>query len=495
MIASPRPTADACDVRTAACQRNACLLFAAVLLIHGGIFNGTGWNQNARYDAIFAFVEPGHPETGTFQIDRFVVDPVRGSNTGDWARHDGHLYSNKAPGSTWLGIPVYALAFHVERLCGLDPESQVVATANAWIINLWVSVFWTALATVVIYHRLAETSPERAALAAFAYGFGTLVFPFDTQLWGHPTAAAMLVLGWDALARGRPARGGMWLGLAVACDFIAVLGAAIVALGTFARQPRMSAALRLALGALPIAILLAIYHHVCFGGWFETGFRHSNPDLFRDSGGPKLLGAFDAAVLLRLLISPERGLFVFMPVLAFSAVGFVQGLRSADRARTLVAAAVALGHLVLNACFWGWHGGGSSGPRYLIVSLPFWCLLLPARASLSRWWRLAFDAALGISCLNMLLIAGVDVMALPATKNPLFTDLWPALLDGVVHRTAYAVRLFDETGTTIPPVAAFNVFRRWCGLPGPASLVPFAAAIIGLGTWTTRRRMCVSSAP
>ena len=81
-----------------------------VLLVLFGLayfFSSGSWNQNARLDAIYAFVESGPDQYG-FRINRFLFDPMRGLNTGDWARVDSNYYANKAPGTILLGILVYA---------------------------------------------------------------------------------------------------------------------------------------------------------------------------------------------------------------------------------------------------------------------------------------------------------------------------------------------------------------------------------------------------
>ena len=55
------------------------------------------WNQNSRFDLVLAIVDDH-----SVQIDRYVA------NTGDYAYLDGHYYSDKAPGTALLGVPVYA---------------------------------------------------------------------------------------------------------------------------------------------------------------------------------------------------------------------------------------------------------------------------------------------------------------------------------------------------------------------------------------------------
>ncbi|NTV97458.1 MAG: hypothetical protein HGA75_18945, partial [Thiobacillus sp.] len=54
-------------------------------------------NQNSRLDMIVAVVNDG-----TLMIDKYVA------NTVDYAKVGDHYYSDKPPGSAFLGIPVYA---------------------------------------------------------------------------------------------------------------------------------------------------------------------------------------------------------------------------------------------------------------------------------------------------------------------------------------------------------------------------------------------------
>ena len=91
-------------------RRPAVAIFLVVTLACGWFYAQGSWNQNARYDMIYSFVEPGTPDFLTFRIDHFHIiwKGKKTFNTGDWAFHDGHYYSNKAPGASLLGIPVYA---------------------------------------------------------------------------------------------------------------------------------------------------------------------------------------------------------------------------------------------------------------------------------------------------------------------------------------------------------------------------------------------------
>ena len=87
---------------------------------------------------------------------------------------------------------------------------------------------------------------------------------------------------------------------------------------------------------------------------------------------------------LGLTVSPEHGLFWFLPVLllAFPAA-LVARHGKATSLRGIALANVA-GFAAMKLLFSGWHGGASLGPRYLIPSLPFWVLLLAPLAGRLR---------------------------------------------------------------------------------------------------------------
>jgi hypothetical protein len=127
----------------------------------------------------------------------------------------------------------------------------------------------------------------------------------------------------------------------------------------------------------PIAVLL-LYQKLHFGGWFVTAAVRSNPVL---EGADFQRLSIEA--LWSLLFSFRRGAIVFMPILSVALVNALRGPRlQANRNFFVLCALNVAFYLVAIASFRGWYGGNATGPRYLIVSLPFWCLLLPAVSSL-----------------------------------------------------------------------------------------------------------------
>ena len=69
------------------------LLAFLVLVSYSYFYNGATGNQISRLNTIFAFVEPGTADYLTFEINRFLPDPINGENTIDWARFGDNYYS------------------------------------------------------------------------------------------------------------------------------------------------------------------------------------------------------------------------------------------------------------------------------------------------------------------------------------------------------------------------------------------------------------------
>lgn len=98
-----------------------------------------------------------------------------------------------------------------------------------------------------------------------------------------------------------------------------------------------------------------------------------------------------------LLFSPERGLLVFYPA-GIVALLCWQFLRGRERAVLLLALACTIFSVVFHGRFWTWHGGWTTGPRFLLPCIVL--MMIPVAALLGRrgelpWpYRLALNVAL-----------------------------------------------------------------------------------------------------
>ncbi|NNL30371.1 MAG: hypothetical protein HKO77_05080 [Gemmatimonadetes bacterium] len=485
-------------------------LFAFVLVLAGYFYNGWGWNQTARYDAIWAFVEPG-PHQGTVRIDDFLIDAENGINTGDWARnaeHSPHYYANKAPGTTLLGIPFYGALYGVESMVGVDPLEPAVVLVNAYLIHLWVTVLPLALSALFFRRILqyAGARPRRAAALTLLTYSGTLLLPFSTAMWGHTTAAAFVVM---ALGCFLAQRKGAWLaagllaGLAVLTDYGAgPFAASLVGLAVLRPVMRPRVPWVVAGGAGPLVVFVA-YHWVLFGSPFTLASSYSASEMITERYVLGLFGIPHLEAFWSLTFSSARGLFVFMPVLLMAMVGVfhIRGHRRAELGWLVVFNVAAA--LLMNMSFNAWQGGVSAGPRYLITALPLFGLLL-AFVPDDRRVRTAIIGLGGLSVANMFVIAAVSPMAPDAFRGSPLLFSWAKVLG--VLRVDLGLEAPPPSGgplsrgslhvyPTIPlrdwgiPVtsalyerwASFDLGERLLGLRGVWSLVPVAGAALALG--------------
>ena len=464
------------------------LLFALVVFSHGYFYVGTTWNHVARYNTVYSLINPDTPDYGTFRINYYQAHPPRGRGTGDVARYQDNYYSNKAPGSSLLGAVLYFFLFHGQRAFGIDPMQPIWVAFNEYFLNLFVSVLWTALGTVVFFRFLRQRyqfGPTDALLTTLVFGLCTLMFPFDGGFWGHTTAAAMILIGYYHLEQSRRlVLAGLMLGLAVLVEYMAAISLAVAGLYLVVLPGRRIQVVRFVAGAAPGIAALLIYHKLCFGSFFTTAASLSDT-LRRIEEGRAIafgqFGTFQLDVFWKLLFSLERGIFIYMPVLLFAFLGALRSLRKGDTAWLAACVLNILLYVGAISSYIFWDGGWSTGARYLIVALPFFCFLLPPSDSMGRKTLTIYTVLGAISFINMLAIATVEAMA-PDWLNPLYGEVYPRFITGNFDgdRLFFGdLRTWMNSQTTTPN--RFNLGQLLFNLKGHLSLVPWLLITSALG--------------
>jgi hypothetical protein len=243
-------------------------------------FTGGGWNQNAHFDLARAIVE-----RGTVQIDAYHA------NTGDKSFFGGHYYSNKAPGTAFLAVPVVAATRSVAHLTGWDILDERVLLQQARMATLVTSTIPTAATALILYLiaiRLGASN-RAASFGAIVYGLGTPAWAHGTFLWAHALAGCCLFLAFGAIlalsrpgGAGRDVRLGMTAGLsagyAVATEFPAagvaalLVGFALWLVWDSGRVRALRVLASMAVGALGPLSLLGAYNEAAFGSPFQLSY-------------------------------------------------------------------------------------------------------------------------------------------------------------------------------------------------------------------------------
>ena len=342
-------------------------------------------NERARVYQALAVVT-----RGSLAIDEELV---RYGGHEDVSSAGGRRYPNKAPGTLPLLLPGAAAA----RLIGAgDPAAEL-----RWALYLGRLLAASApmlLAVVLLARRLGAVFPRGGGAAVAVFAVATPLLAASLLAFSHALTACLLLAGWLLLERERPSlfqalAAGLVFAWAVVSEYpTAVPAVVIVALA--ARRLGWRGLAAVASGALPPLALLALYDAACFGSpWLISSALEAHPG-YAGLASRGLLGIGWPALsgLATLLLSPDRGLLVWAPVLAVALLALTVRPRRASLESLAPAAAL----LAVMSGYPNAHGGWFPGPRYLLPILPL--LVVPLAAGLElmamhRWSRIAAATA------------------------------------------------------------------------------------------------------
>ncbi len=359
----------------------------------------------------------------------------------DKAKNDRHIYSSKAPGVSFLGVPVLFAETKLRALMGWPAPGK--AETTFWLRLFAVKV--PLLAFLWAFGRYVERvtgSSFGRDLLLVALGLGTMLYPYGGMFVGHALAAAAAFSAFMLIdePRGGEATGqkaavrfgaaGFLAASAVVLEYQAILVA--LALTVYLLARRRGALPAFAVGALPPAAALGAYHTALFGRpWILPYANIENPVFaatahqagFHGLSFPQL-AAFPA-----FLISPAYGLFAFSPVLVLGLGGAIYlAARGPRREGVLVLAVVVMMFLFL-AGMSNWRAGWCVGPRYIATVAPF--LLLPLVQlwpRLRHGWASAVIAGLVVPSVVLNVVSGALYPHYPeAFDNPVFDLAFPLL--------------------------------------------------------------------
>jgi hypothetical protein len=313
------------------------------------------------------------------------------SSVGDRAVYHGRSYTDKAPGMSFLALPV----LEVERLAGkarpptrLHPEADL----TLWFVRVATGGVFFMLGVWLVGRGSDELEPGTGPAVAAIYATGTLAGALAASLFGHVTAGtlgfAAFLLARHPSPRRALAAGGL-AGLAVVVEYQAALLFAAVLVTVALRAPRRL--VEFALGALPPIAVLAVYNALAFGSPFHLSYRYVANEYAADQERGLFGIGIPSADGLREVLVGNQGLLVLSPVLVAAAAGLWLLWRRGDRLDAAVIALVTLGFVVSDAGYFLPYGGSSPGPRFLVPALPF--LAIGLAPALGRWPRTTLTLA------------------------------------------------------------------------------------------------------
>lgn len=377
----------------------------------------SGANAASRLLTVYALAE-----NGTHVADQWS------DTTLDKAIIDGHVYSDKAPLSSYLVVPFYWLW----RLPGGEQ------TAFDRSVAMHMGTVICSAVPFVIYGLMLIARVRRTAPAAGSFGvwavlfvlFGTFIFHYGNAYFGHVLGGLLMVASYALLVEGTrtdrkspsgpsPRRlfvGGLLGGLSVLAEYPLALTQAVLVFHLASSRDRIGRLPFFLIGSVGPAGFLLVYNTLITGSpWSFPYAWHAG---FPEMKNALALGSPSAEALWGLTFSRYRGAFIFGPVLL---VMLLPGRRRspASRARAVLVNVVCTVHLLFFCCYEYWSGGNTAGPRFLVPAAMILCYEHIGWALRQPWSRYVFAALGAVGLLINILAAATDPFAPADSFNPI----------------------------------------------------------------------------
>ena len=295
---------------------------------------------------------------------------------------DGHLYDYFPPGTAILSAPFVlvgnALGHPVVR-----PDGTYSLGRESGVQHCIASVLMAVLAVIFYGTARLLLPPGWSVCLALGGALGTQVWSTASRaLWTHTWGISLLGFA-------------LWLLLAHETGrlrFRPILLATVLSWTYFVRPTN-------SIFIVGFTVYLALFHRRQFlayaaagAAWFAgfvvyswVHFHHALPAYYQ---GSRLETTHFHEALAGNLISPSRGLLIFVPVTLFVFYLVARFWRTQPFPRLVgLTVPVSILHLVAVSCFVPWFGGWCYGPRYTTELVPWFVLLAVLGLTAARRWR------------------------------------------------------------------------------------------------------------
>jgi len=400
-------------------------LFIVILAIYLYFINGFhSANELSRYSLILAIVEERR-----FIIDNYIL------NTIDISYYNGHYYSDKPPGLSFIGVPAYFFGR--------------ILLSSFWITNLLISIIaiFSALTVVLVYELTGFLGGTRTSklLTALTYAFGTISWVYSKTFFAHGLSAFLLLLSMYCaylFVQKNSTKfiliSGVTMGYSSLVEYSNLLLVIPFLLYFIVYNTRKKLIYFLA----PIILFLTIlstYHYVCFGSPFSTPLQHTS-----HFGNVQDISYFSNPVhigLYGLLIGHYRGLFYLSPILLLTPFGFFY-LYENYKPETFLLLSSFIIIVLFYSTYTVWDGGECYGPRFLLSVVPFFTLPLSQvieKYKDQRRFLILFFTLMGYSILANAMGVIVSYTLGQDVRNPLLYNILYLLRGGTIDSHFFSV--------------------------------------------------------
>jgi hypothetical protein len=355
---------------------------------------------------------------GDVNLDEYT-ELIRLNHSFQIEHRGGHAYYAVPVGTSLVAVPVVAVASLLDGRA-LDRDLQH-GQNQPWDGIAAALVTAATVAVLFAVARRLSTRPWVAYATALTFAFGTQAWAIASRtMWMQGPSMLCLALGLLFALRAQVSpRWFTELGAVLAMGYFVrpTNAVPLLVFGIWACTYGRSSLVRYVTGAATVGAGFLIVNEILYGMALQPYFRASRLALT-----PTVLQALAAN-----LVSPSRGLLVFVPVSILAFAGF----RVRARSGTLTSldrcvGATIIGYWIGVSCFPDWTGGWSYGPRLLADVAPLVVWFLPAAFEAVARKRNVVLAGLAA----LLVVLSVAIQARGAFEQSTATWNWtPRYLD------------------------------------------------------------------
>lgn len=353
------------------------IIFFIVLIAYGYFSWGLDWNVNSRLGLVKAFVEKG-----IFEIDAYHDTELA---THDKSFINDHYYSDKAIGSSLLGIFVYYPIYWFYSLSGASLSIETFCKILTFLV-VSLPVALIAPFSYIAVKQITDNS-IKALMVSLGISLGTPLFKYSAAYYGHSLAAAayfFAILIWfnakhkKKISLSAAFISALLLGYMIITEYPTALLALLLApyiLSTLYKSKQLldwKIYIALAIGfSIPVCALL-YYNHNVFGSYFSIGYAYEDSQAYREAHLEGLMGISkpDIYVFWYQTLQPAFGIFWQSPILFLVFPGWIFMLIKKYYAEALLCFATIFLYILMFSGYYMWWGGLAFTPRHIIPILP-----------------------------------------------------------------------------------------------------------------------------
>lgn len=406
-------------------------------------------NERSRLYLAVALVDHG-----TVQID----EPIRQwGKIYDLAEKDDHFYSDKAPGSSFLGAVVYAVAKQFKP----PAEWRIRDLIN--LMRSWLMIPLTLLGFLILRRILdyLGLDPPVVDIVSLAWVLGTAAFHYGAAFFGHQIVAVGLIVALYCVLRAEDSLGntreiakwclgaGIAAGVAGMTEYQAAIPCVLLVVYVAAGDGRLrvNGLPALLLGAAPFAALLFWYNNAAFGGPFELSYNYLADAHLREIHGQGIAGVTVPTweYFSGSMFSLHRGLFTTSPLFLFAFWGlWVMWDEGNPRLAAFIGATL-LYFIAFVSSSNMWFAGWGFGPRLLVPGMALWSVAVAYGIQASYGHPVAEGFAKGFAAVGIAYhqLVVVYFPEPPDTSHNPILDFIGAMRAEQVCSPNWAQKLFD----------------------------------------------------